>query len=48
MSAPSSPGARKGRMRWINLASFAVLLLLWFLITAPLVHGKPLPRLRTT
>jgi taurine transport system permease protein len=31
-----------GRSRWINLGSFAVLLLLWFLITAPLMGDKPL------
>jgi len=30
------------KSRWINLASFGVLLLVWFAITAPLVGGKPL------
>jgi len=31
-----------GRSRWINLASFAALLAFWYLITAPIVNGKPL------
>jgi taurine transport system permease protein len=30
-----------GRARWINLASFGALLLLWFLVTTPM-FGKPL------
>lgn len=40
-TAPNT-APRKGRSRWINLASFGVLLLLWFLITAPLAGDKPL------
>ena len=32
---------RHRRARWINLASFAALLLLWWLVTAPLLAGKP-------
>ncbi|MBS0449272.1 MAG: ABC transporter permease subunit [Proteobacteria bacterium] len=30
------------RSRWINLASFAALLIVWVALTAPLIHGKPL------
>jgi taurine transport system permease protein len=40
-TAPNT-APRKGRSRWINLASFGVLLLLWFLITAPLAGNNPL------
>ncbi len=40
MSASATAAAR--RSRWINLASFAGLLLLWVLITAPLFGGQPL------
>lgn len=32
----------KRRSRWINLGSFAALLLLWVLVTAPIVGGRPL------
>lgn len=42
MSAGAAGGARRARSRWINLASFATLLGLWWLVTAPLLGGKPL------
>lgn len=35
-------GAAARRSRWINLASFTVLLLLWVAITTPLPGGEPL------
>ncbi|MEJ8857825.1 ABC transporter permease subunit [Variovorax robiniae] len=41
-AATQAPGAARHRSRWINLASFAALFVLWWLITAPLVNGQPL------
>lgn len=34
--------ARSGRSRWISLASFGGLFLVWYLLTAPLIGGDPL------